>query len=75
MVAPIQIRNETINGVCLYALKLLAVDVILGEDILKIFQTVAFHFGRPKPALILNAVPRLSKKVYPVIKRLHIPVI
>jgi hypothetical protein len=69
IITPLQIKGEYINNVCLYALKSLAADVIIGEDVLKKFSTVAFNFGGPKPALNLNAITSFSNEVAPIISQ------
>ena len=46
--------------------KSLAVDVILGEDVLSRFKYVNFHFGDNKPTLHLNAIIG-PQKVHPTI--------
>ena len=56
VITSITFNDHVIENVCLYVLQSLAADVIIGADVLKLFESVAFHFGGDRPALHLNAV-------------------
>ena len=53
----ITLHNQTINDVCLYVLKSLIGDLVIGTDLLERFKTICLHFGGNRPALHLNTVP------------------
>ena len=65
-IVSIKLEDERIDNVRLFVLPTLAADVIVGTDVMELFQCVSFHFGGKQPTLHSNAVSNLVQG-YPVI--------
>ena len=56
---------HTYRDVKLHVLKDLLTDVIVGQDILRLYDHVRFNFGGPRPSLFINALKCIKTNVVP----------
>ena len=61
----IHLQNRTYYDVKLHVLKDLLIDVIVGQDILRLHDHVLFNFGGPRPSLCINALKCIKTNVVP----------
>ena len=56
-------QNRTYRDVKLHVLKDLLTDVIVGQNILRLYDHVRFNFGGPRPLLSINALKCIKTNV------------
>ena len=61
----IRLQNRTYRDVKLHVLKDLLTDVIVGQDILRLYDHVRFNFGGPRLSLCINALKCIKTIVVP----------